>query len=373
MNTNNFFDETTEQSEVKSAIVSKYFWAWAKVIIPRSKNRSNKIAYIDLFAGPGRYKDGTKSTPILIIEKAIADPNMCNMLVTIFNDRDTNNTNDLEKEIDSIEGIENLRYKPQVYCDEVGTEIVKMFEEMNVVPTLFFIDPWGYKGLSLRLINSVLKDWGCDCIFFFNYNRINMGIHNPLVKEHLDALFGEEIAEQLREKLIGMNVNDREMTIVEELSNAIKEMGCEFVLPFGFKNSRGTRTNHHLFFVSKSFRGYDIMKHIMAGESSQQNQGVATFNYNPADERYPFLFELIKPLDQLEDMLINDFAGQQIRVLDIYEKHSIDKPFILRNYKEILIKMESEGKIIADPPASKRRQRNGKTTMADRVIIQFPD
>src|SRR5574341_704918 len=29
---------------------------------------------------------------------------------------------------------------------------VKKFEEMHLVPTLFFIDPWGYKGLSLRLI-----------------------------------------------------------------------------------------------------------------------------------------------------------------------------------------------------------------------------
>ena len=28
------------------------------------KRGGKKIAYIDLFAGPGRYKDGTKSTPL---------------------------------------------------------------------------------------------------------------------------------------------------------------------------------------------------------------------------------------------------------------------------------------------------------------------
>lgn len=28
-----FFDEAREQSEVKTAIVTKYFWAWAKVIM----------------------------------------------------------------------------------------------------------------------------------------------------------------------------------------------------------------------------------------------------------------------------------------------------------------------------------------------------
>ena len=52
--TNPFFEETKEQSVVKSAIVVKYFWAWAKVIMSQVKTRRKKIAYFDLFAGPGR-------------------------------------------------------------------------------------------------------------------------------------------------------------------------------------------------------------------------------------------------------------------------------------------------------------------------------
>ncbi len=62
-----FFDESREQSEVKARIVQKYFWAWAKVIIPTAKRYGNRILYIDLFAGPGRYKDGTLSTPLLVL------------------------------------------------------------------------------------------------------------------------------------------------------------------------------------------------------------------------------------------------------------------------------------------------------------------
>ncbi|MBR1299889.1 hypothetical protein [Bradyrhizobium sp. AUGA SZCCT0042] len=49
-----FFDERTDQSEVKARIIQKYFYAWAKVIIPSAKHREKKIAYIDLYAGPGR-------------------------------------------------------------------------------------------------------------------------------------------------------------------------------------------------------------------------------------------------------------------------------------------------------------------------------
>jgi len=163
MGNEQFFTEQTDQSAVKAAIISKYFWSWAKIIMPRA--RSSKIAYIDLFAGPGRYKDGAKSTPLLILETAIQDPDMRKMLVTVFNDADENNSHTLENEINSLQCIETLKYKPVVHNHEVGSEIVKMFNQIQLIPTFFFVDPWGYKGLSLRLINSVLKNWGCDCIF----------------------------------------------------------------------------------------------------------------------------------------------------------------------------------------------------------------
>lgn len=67
MTDNAFFEQQKEQSLVKAQIVAKYFWAWAKVIIPQAKKRKTKIAYIDLFCGPGSYEDGSKSTPLMIL------------------------------------------------------------------------------------------------------------------------------------------------------------------------------------------------------------------------------------------------------------------------------------------------------------------
>jgi three-Cys-motif partner protein len=368
MTNESFFDESLEQSQIKSRIVTKYFWAWAKVIIPTVQKRGNRVAYVDLFAGPGRYKDGAISTPIMVLAKAIADPALKNMLVTIFNDRVGDHAELLERELIALPGIEQLRYKPQIRNEEVGSEIVKMFEQIRLVPTFLFVDPWGYKGLSLALINSVLKDWGCDCIFFFNYNRINMGLNNERVREHMDALFGERRANSIREKLGGLKPDDRESLIIEELSKALREMGAKFVLPFGFKNEQGTRTRHHLIFTTKNFRGYEIMKDIMARESSEREQGVPSFGYSPASKDYPTLFALNLPLDDLEEMLLEEFAGQKLAMRRIYERHSVDKRYIEPNYKEALINMEVAGKIAADPPAGKRR----RGTFGDGVVVTFP-
>jgi len=260
-----------------------------------------------------------------------------------------------------------MAYAPKVYSHEVGSEIVKQFEKMRLVPTLFFVDPWGYKGLSLQLVNSVLKNWGCDCIFFFNYNRINMGLGNPAVRQHMDALFGEERADQLRRRLEQLSPNMREVEIVEELCQALNDLGGRYVLPFNFKNDSGNRTSHHLIFVSKNFKGYEIMKGIMANESSETVQSVPSFEYNPATERQPLLFELSRPLDELENMLLKEFAGQTLLMHKIYEKHNVGRRYIKKNYKGTLLKLEIDGKIEAEPPVGGRR----RNTLGDNVRVSF--
>jgi len=207
MDDDSFFEETREQSIVKATIVSKYFDAWSKVMVRQVKKRmENKIAYIDLFAGRGYYEDGNKSTPLLVLEKAIQNPDLREMLITIFNDMDNNNIKSLEAAISKLEGISALKHKPKLYNEEVGEELVKELEQTHFIPSLFFVDPYGYKGLSLRLIGALIKDWGCDCIFFFNYNRVNPALNNPAVKAHMNALFGEERAKMLGEKLKGLTL-----------------------------------------------------------------------------------------------------------------------------------------------------------------------
>lgn len=369
MSSEHFFEESREQSRIKSEIVSKYFWAWAKVMVATAKKRGeSKIAYIDLFAGPGRFGDEYKSTPLQVLWSAVQDPDLCRTLVTLFNDKNPDYARSLEETIDSTPEFKQLKHKPRIANDPVGDEIIAEFEKTRLIPTLFFVDPWGYKGLSLRLINSVLRNWGSDCIIFFNYNRIRMGLNNELVKEHMDALFGRERAERLRAQLTGLTPAQAELAIVEEIAAALKEMGGRHVLPFRFRNERGSRTSHHLIFVSKDFKGYEIMKDIMSRESSTTNQGVPSFEYNPATRAYPLLFELSRPLDELEGQLLHDFAGRSLTMRKIYEEHSVDRPFLSRHYKQALINLEVKGAIEADPPSPPRR----KNTFADHVSARFP-
>jgi hypothetical protein len=149
-------------------------------------------------------------------------------------------------------------------------------------------------------------------------------------------------------------------------------MGGKYTLPFGFRNSKGTRTKHHLIFVSKHTLGYKIMKRVMANESSNAEQGVPTFEYSPATSRQPLLFELARPLDELADMLLEEFAGQTRTMDEIYENHNYGRRYIDKNYKDVLTQLEVEGKVRGNPSHGMRPKRNGETTCAGHTRFTFP-
>jgi three-Cys-motif partner protein len=359
-----FFDEREDQSEVKARIVSKYFDVWARIIAPIA--RAERVAYVDLFAGPGRYKDGAASTPLMVLEKAIADPTLRDRLVTWFNDEDPEHAKSLDSEIKKLPGIETLKYAPEIGTVQVGADLAEQLKKMSLVPTFSFIDPFGYKGLSLGLIEAAIKDWGSECVFFFNYNRINAGISNENVDEHINALFGEQRAEELRKAVRGKTPTQREALVLENVAQALKELGGKFVLPFRFKNANGTRSTHHLIFVSKHVKGYEIMKDIMARESSTHDQGIPSLEYSPADANTPLLFSLLRPLDRLADDLTVTFAGQTLSMVEIYDRHQVDTPFIKKNYKDALLALEKQKRIITSP----NERRAG--TFSDTVQVTFP-
>jgi hypothetical protein len=120
-------------------------------------------------------------------------------------------------------------------------------------------------------------------------------------------------------------------------------------------------------FVSKHFKGYEIMKDIMAKESSTEDEGVPSFAYSPADASMPLLFSLSQPLSKLKSDLLRQFAGRTLSLANIYEEHSVDTPYIQKNYRTIIGSLEKEGGVSAH--STKGQRRAG--TYPDHVMITF--
>ncbi len=366
------FDAQREQSAVKTEIVTKYFSAWVKVL----KNKNNKLGYIDLFSGPGVYKDGAKSTPIIILENILSDNYMRDHIVTWFNEKDRDLYNELVENIKNIRDIEKLKYKPIIKNDAVDYDTPKWFAKRELIPCFSFIDPAGYMGLSLNLLKALGKDYGSDIIFFFNFNDINRGITNDKVTSHMEQVFGKSSYSALLKK-IKRSPGDRETIIINEMAVALKREGMKFVLPFRFKLEGKNRTSHYLIFASKKFLGYKIMKEIMHKAGEKDYEGVGKFEFIPScDKEKGIQLSIIdlfnSSLDELKEHLLNMYRGKSGTLERLYEVDAGDNRFLIRHYKKIILELEEEERVLCIPPRNERRPYKGKPSLNEKTVkIKF--
>jgi len=363
-----FFKELREGSRTKQNIVVKYFVAYNRVM---ARGEAPKIGYADLFAGPGFYRNdegGTQhSIPLLICEAAVREELFRRKIHLWFNDGDPPNCQQLKAAIESLPGIASLRYAPTVDNKIIDAKWVSILGRLRV-PTLVFLDPCGSKGLSLRLVASVLRGFGNDCIFFFNYSRINMKLGLAIMNRSVDEFFEPERARALRADIQDRSAPERERIILAAVKSSIEDAGA-IPLVFGFKSDNG-RLSHHLVYASKNAKAAGMMKIILRSASSDIREGVGSGEHDPrARESSGLLFA---GLYEIEERLLSVYAGRQIR-FDILLREEARTSYTESNYRDALLRLESEKRVTVEPPAEQRKFQAGgeKRTLPKGVLIQF--
>jgi three-Cys-motif partner protein len=356
-----FFEKPKVKSEIKASIVSKYFGAWQNVI----GGRADRIVYADLFAGPGRFKNGAESTPLLVLKRAIDTPQLRHKLVTVFCDAHAPTCRQLQREIDALPGIEKLGTRPVVECRSADTSIWRTIEKLagRAAPTLVFLDPWGYAGLTLDLIKRSIEGWGCECIFFFNYSVVSRHLANPAIKPgELDRLFGDRYAAIVRAETGGLTGAPRRDKVYRLLCAAVRSKGGGYIRDFNFLN------RHFIIHVTKHVSGHGIMKGVMAA-FGRDIYGVPTYRYlmHIPQAQEGLWSEMGVP--ELADDLAVQYSATRMTLGELFLRHHPETPYIPPNYRHTLFSMELQRRVILEWPAKKKR-RSG-TLPADVTVI-FP-
>lgn len=367
-----FFANQSEQSAVKAHIVSSYFSAWARVI----QKWNTPMAYFDLFCGPGKYENDKPSAPLLIVQKTLADPALLSRMNFVFNDKDPNNIAMLKQAIAQIDENSKLKGRIQYYNETVERDFYNRLKIPANMPVLSFVDPFGYKGLTMNLINRLINNSGSDCIFFFNYNRINMALSsNTKFDEHLKCLFGDTRTTELKKQLAHQPPERREPIVLNSLIDALRENKSNYVLPFKFYSTEMLRTSHFIIFVTKHPVACKIMKQIMYSNSAKDSDDVATFSFEDS-RNFGAGFEQLtifdRPIQSLKDDIVREYAGKTISVGMVCNKIDCDfsSHFVSKNVKDVLKQLEIEGKISVIE-GRKQKYRSGKLNMPDGAVIHF--
>ncbi len=373
MTDNGWWEAPSKQSKVKTDIVVEYFQRWAQVMAGSSrKYRSwpDRIAYVDLFAGRGFYKDDTPSTPLRVIQRAASLSHVPERIDIWLNDAEGKYYRELKRAVEDLAPAGELAVPAEV----TNYEVSPAFVEHHVRPrpaTLFFLDPWGYSGVSLDLIAKTVQAKGSECILFFNFNRINMGVSNELVTDHMVALFGAQRVASMAVSMEGLSSEQREETLMDQAHEALREIGGRYPLDFQFLNEDASKTSHYIIHVSSHLKGHTIMKSIMRNQSSPSDDGIATFVYDPVKHAQTRM-KLFEGHAELASDLMQAFPADVPFTMDeVYAKHQFGTPYVPGDYKEALRQLEEAGRIIAEPPAEKRRKRKSQPTFADDVMVTF--
>lgn len=371
--TDDFFEEPLEQSRVKGRIVSDYVITFTRILSDhlRRAGKSPLVEYVDLFSGPGSYDDGTASTPLLIIREAIRDDKLSSSLKIYFNDHDEEKANSLRRELDTLAGIEKLTYAPLVFNKEASVQFVESLHLKPETPKLFFLDPFGYKKLTIPLLRSALTGWA-ECIFFFNYRRVIAALNNPVFDELVGRLFGESRITALKNEISKtQSVQEREAIVLRHLNSALIDAGAKHVMNFSFKVEDSHRSTHHLVFATRHRKGYEAMKTIMARESTAETEDgpSMTFTQRPSE---PTLFDR-DPHEVLAETLLERFQSRTASLDQIYAEFGSETLYTLPYFRQSLLLLEKNGKVKVQPVAASRPAPKGKQSMSGNTIIIFPE
>lgn len=292
----------------------------------------------------------------------------------VFNDENPVFVERLKKLVDQHEVLPKLRYQPTI-LNECAKDVNLNVHTYKECPIFSFIDPWGYKDVSVTQTWKLVKNIGSDCVLFFNSNRFIMDINKETQYCHLEPIFGEQLPDVINlVNNVEMDQKKKAEKIVELFSrNLMKEVQSEkyseyklFVLPFGFEADNKNKISHHILFITKSHKAILEMKKVMVKHNNSNDTSLV---YDSKDDLQISLFnrddfveegiiEVIKECMRKNNRFLHETwkVGTLLASLDecnMAEKYQVT-PYLADELKRVIDNLDKEGFVEVNFPKGKK-------------------
>jgi three-Cys-motif partner protein len=355
MDNNDFFARQTPSSRIKANIVAEYFPKYCKII---NKKKQERIAYVDLYAGPGKYNDNNPSTPLLIGKACAEDQELKQLVHLCFNDNtyiDELRSNFYEAFPDNT-----FKFEPRFAAKTVGDDeditnyLMRKRGKPNRTPTLLFVDPFGYKSINTNALANFLNGWGNEIFLFLNIKRIQAALDNNKFDDLMESLFPTTVSSLRVDRKYKASVHERLTLIVNNLFDEFQKTTSDklYHCRFKFKEEDSVGTSHYIIHFTKHHRGYDLVKQIYYEfdniGASLERDGNYTFDAKKLDIPAGYTLEFEDSnVEALSRLLLNTYKGKIISAEALFEEHQRQSNFAGPHYLTTLRKMADEGLIEA--------------------------
>jgi len=303
--------EYKEHTRVKHILLRKYLKVWITAL----GKYNPRICYFDGFAGRGEYIEGTLGSPLLALKLADELSGYFEELICYFVEKDTDNFDNLTEVLEREKpNIKNWQKKIIVKKenDEFAKVIGKIFKEMRegyiIIPSFFFIDPFGFSGVPFQIITRILLNPRTEIFFTFMERDIARFLQLPELEDIFNSLFGTS---KLKDMVLSLKGQKREVALINLYRKQLHEVAnVKYSWPFKVCTSEKVQTLYYLLHVTNSYIGHKKMKEIMANQSVQGN-----FAYlGPQDITMRFQMRLFdaNSIEELKEYLLKRFVGRRI-------------------------------------------------------------
>ena len=336
--------EYREHTRVKHILLGKYLKVWITAL----GKYNPKIGYFDGFAGRGEYTDGTLGSPLIALQLADGLSEYFTKLICYFVEKDKDNFDNLvevlEREKSNIKNWQKIEVKKE--NDEFANVIERIFEHVEeghiLVPSFFFIDPFGFSGIPFRVITRILSNPKTEVFFTFMARDIARFIQLPELENTINSLFGTD---KWKGIVVSLQGQEREIALINLYREQLHEVAnVKYSWPFRVCMSERMQTLYYLLHVTNNVKGHSIMKDIMFNQSVDGN-----FAYlGPKDIAARFQMKLfdINSIEDLKEYLLERFRGRKIGYDKIQEEVCVpwysEPPYIDKHYREALLQLENE-------------------------------
>ncbi len=372
-----FYNSQTPSSFVKAKIVAEYFPQYARILLRKNQK---EIRYLDLFAGPGRYRDGKHSTPLLLAKACADDILLSSKVRLLFNDK----TYIEELKANFNEHFPNgtfhfeARFGDKVVGEsaDITTYLSKSIPRSNPYPTLLFFDPWGYKGIDTRVLAKFLGGWGNELFLYVNTKRIHAAIENEKFDELMRALFPGAI-DKLRKdrKYNAVAVYERVNLIIATLVAEFQRMsrGQIYYCPFRFQEEDSKATSHFILHFTKHTKGYALVKQVYNNYdnigATLDKEGTYTFDAKRMGSPSSTLDFGDQNIKALSESLIREYKGKKIAASRLFELHQKSTKYSGLHYLQTFRHMVGIGLVQAKFTDNSNHKVN--VLLNDHCILEF--
>lgn len=346
-----------EKTKAKHEVYQKYLTPWTYKLA--KYNQGEKIRVVDCFAGRGFYVDTEDcgptelecidtpaefpGSPQIILDRLTKHSNKFNEAEVALIEYNQNNFSDLEDQIEETSGIAdninitnyNGKFQEEVY------NAVDSFDGSDC-PTMFFIDPFGFKPLKYDVVTEITSTPQFDTLITFMARDMNRFFEVDMHEEAIRGVFGDE---DFRENVEQYSAENWE-PIVEYYTHRLEQNGPEYTFEYYITEPDSLQTVYYLVFGTNHPEGLKTMRDVM------NTCGTGSFGYAPKDPEHDraqnSISQFAGGLENTKNYLMSKFDGFRIEFNRMCQKCYEDRKYdddTESDYRDAVQSLEQEGEV----------------------------